>query len=124
MGKGSKRKRRGTTCEDTIDITLSDIANARTSIKVNYTVDKVSQDHRRVYSEAYTTRVRSEDNAASYSARDGEQSLGDFINDLSTIDVEGLQCEQGKHRRKEDSRKKRYISSVSKGLHKTLNPWH
>ena len=110
MGRGSRQKRKADVFEDDIDISLSDVEDRRTVVRVDYTIDKISDDHRRVHRESHSTQVRSE--VPRSSVLSTAPSAMQYFHDLSAIDVEGIRSEGKKYRKDNGSRKKRYISSV------------
>lgn len=106
MGKkGVKRKVE--THEDCIDFSLSDLEQDRTPISLEYTVERLSDDKRRVLRKDGTVQGTEESQKAEL------HSAETYFVDLGAIDFEAVQTETHKHQIGAESRKRRYVSSVS-----------
>lgn len=109
-----KRKARAQARErgdDEFEFSLSDLENDRTPVNIDYTVDQLSTDGRRVLVDTGSVQIVA-DPLTSDPPATGASAADFFFHDLGEIDIDAVRTE-GRKGPRDECRRRRYISSVS-----------
>ena len=85
MARGGRAKRKAHEQEDDIVLSLSDVERGRLPIRVDYTIENVSEDRRRVIREPRTTHAKTANDEPQAST--GNPSATDYFFDLAAIGI-------------------------------------
>lgn len=111
MARTGRLKRKAHAQEDNIELSLSDVERGSLPIRMDYTIENISDDRRHVNREPRTTHAKKVPEKPPPSSN--SPSDADYFLDLASIEIDVPQTTGKRNRGDGNTRKKRYVSSVS-----------